>query len=174
MGWFVKATPRPLYSRECPGTRSKGSWARLQRRCGRVRKISPHRAYHSRTESLYQLRSPNPQLNNMYVCKESLLLTESGRTLHRPAVQEGSSCKLSVYETRKYTAWAKCESVSVSGAGSIANHCTSNAESSFSLKTANSGMMCLWRERRKVPDAAGGGERCLFATAQCCQSLLPS
>jgi len=70
-------------------------------------------------------------------------------------VQGSSSCTLPVYEARKYTAWAKCECVSVSGAGSIVNHCTSNTESSFALKTANSGMMCLRRGRRKVSGIAG-------------------
>ena len=56
----------------------------------------------------------------------------------------------------------------MSGAGSIDNHYTSNIESSSALKTANSGMMCLWRERRKVRDAIWGGEFRLLATAQCC------
>jgi len=77
MGWFVKATPRPLYSREYPGTYSKGSWVGPRSGVDGWGKSRPTGGYHSRTKLLYQLLSPGPQLNNMYVCKESSYLTES-------------------------------------------------------------------------------------------------
>ena len=40
MGWVIKATPRPLYPRESPGTHSTGGWVGPRAdldRCGKSR-----------------------------------------------------------------------------------------------------------------------------------------
>jgi hypothetical protein len=50
---------------------------------------------------------------------------------------------------------------------------TSKSENSFAFKTANSGILCLWRERGKVSGAAwgrGAGARLRIAVAFCSRS----
>jgi len=64
MGWMVNATPRPLYSRERPGTHCTGGlvdpragWTGVEYlACKEIR--SPDRL--ARSESLYRLSYPGP------------------------------------------------------------------------------------------------------------------
>jgi hypothetical protein len=65
MGWVVNAKPRSLYPRERPGTHCRGGWVGPKAgldRCGKSRLRSPDRP--ARSESLYRLSYPGPQVGN--------------------------------------------------------------------------------------------------------------
>ena len=69
MDWVVKATPRPFYPREGPGTHCTRDWVgprTVLDRCGKSRSLPPTGIRFSdrpaRSESPYRLSYPGPQL----------------------------------------------------------------------------------------------------------------
>jgi hypothetical protein len=65
-GWVVNATPRPFYLRERPGTHCIGGWVGPRAGLEGCGKYRSHRDLilgpSSPSESLYQLRYPDPQI----------------------------------------------------------------------------------------------------------------